>query len=204
MLMPLGVLSQYIFGSLLFILSFFIIGIILLQRGRGGGLTGALGGAGGQSAFGVKAGDIFTRITAVAVLLWIFTCALACRWYRPENLSDIEANPSAVNTIGAGSAGFGDLPSSDPLNSASPLAPAPGAPQSGSAAPQSGLSAPAPETPAAVPPAAVPPAAVPPSGSIPPAATGSEPPASAPAPEPATPAAEPAPPADSPATPEKP
>ena len=104
MLMPLGVLSQYIFGSLLFILSFFIIGIILLQRGRGGGLTGALGGAGGQSAFGVKAGDIFTRITAVAVLLWIFTCALACRWYRPENLSDIEANPSAVNTIGAGSA----------------------------------------------------------------------------------------------------
>ena len=194
MLMPLGVLSQYIFGSLLFILSFFIIGIILLQRGRGGGLTGALGGAGGQSAFGVKAGDIFTRITAVAVLLWIFTCALACRWYRPENLSDIEANPSAVNTIGAGSAGFGDLPSSDPLNSASPLAPAPGAPQSGSAAPQSGLSAPAPETPAAVPP----------SGSIPPAATGSEPPASAPAPEPATPAAEPATPADSPATPEKP
>jgi len=204
--MPLGVLSQYIFGSLLFILSFFIIGIILLQRGRGGGLTGALGGAGGQSAFGVKAGDIFTRITAVAVLLWIFTCALACRWYRPENLSDIEANPSAVNTIGAGSAGFGDLPTSDPLNSASPLAPAPGAPQSGSAAPQSGLSAPAPETPAAVPPAALPP-----SDSIPQAATGSEPPASAPAPEPATPAAEPAPPADSPAppadspaTPEKP
>lgn len=198
MLMPLGVLSQYIFGSLLFILSFFIIGIILLQRGRGGGLTGALGGAGGQSAFGVKAGDIFTRITAVAVLLWIFTCALACRWYRPENLSDIEANPSAVNTIGAGSAGFGDLPSSDPLNSVSPLAPAPGAPQSGSAAPQSGLSAPAPETPTAVPPTAVPP-----SDSIPPAATGSEPPASAPSPE-ATPAAEPAPPADSPATPEKP
>lgn len=195
MLMPLGVLSQYIFGSLLFILSFFIIGIILLQRGRGGGLTGALGGAGGQSAFGVKAGDIFTRITAVAVLLWIFTCALACRWYRPENLSDIEANPSAVNTIGAGSAGFGDLPSSDPVNSVSPLVPTPGTSESGSAAPQPGLGAPATETPAAIPP----------SDTIPPAAPGSEPPASAAAaPEPATPAAEPAPPADSPATPEKP
>jgi len=181
-LMPLGVLSQYIFGSLLFILSFFIIGIILLQRGRGGGLTGALGGAGGQSAFGVKAGDIFTRITAVAVLLWIFTCALACRWYRPENLSDIEANPSAVNTIGSGPAGFGDLPASDPLNSVSPLAPAPGAPQSG-------LGAPTPETPL-----------TPPSQDIaPPASTGSEPPA-------ATPAAEPnaAPPADTPAAPDKP
>ena len=41
----------------------FLIGLILLQRGRGGGLAGAFGGMGGQSAFGTKAGDIFTRIT---------------------------------------------------------------------------------------------------------------------------------------------
>lgn len=104
--MPLGVLSQYIFGPFLFLVSFFIIAIILLQRGRGGGLTGALGGLGGQSAFGVKAGDIFTRITAIAVLIWIFTCALAARWYRPETL-DIEADVSGAvtNTIGAGAGG---------------------------------------------------------------------------------------------------
>jgi preprotein translocase subunit SecG len=104
--MPLGALSQYIFGPFLFLISFFIIAIILLQRGRGGGLTGALGGLGGQSAFGVKAGDIFTRITAIAVLIWIFTCALAARWYRPETL-DIEADVSGAvtNTIGAGIGG---------------------------------------------------------------------------------------------------
>jgi preprotein translocase subunit SecG len=103
---PIGVLSQYIFGSLLFFLSLFIIGIILLQRGKGGGLTGALGGMGGQSAFGVKAGDLFTRITAIAVLLWIFFCALACRWYRPEKL-DIEADASSSMSIGAGPAELG-------------------------------------------------------------------------------------------------
>lgn len=108
--MPLGALSQYIFGPFLFLISFFIIAIILLQRGRGGGLTGALGGLGGQSAFGVKAGDIFTRITAIAVLIWIFTCALAARWYRPETL-DIEADVSGAvtNTIGAG-VGGSDVP----------------------------------------------------------------------------------------------
>ena len=100
MFLPLGVfsLSQYIFGSLLFLLSTFIIGIILLQRGKGGGLTGALGGLGGQSAFGVKAGDLFTRITAVAVLIWIFVCALACRWYLPEDL-DIVADPGSSTSI---------------------------------------------------------------------------------------------------------
>jgi len=116
-LMPLGVLSQYIFGPLLFLLSFFIIAIILLQRGRGGGLTGALGGVGGQSAFGVKAGDIFTRVTAITVLLWIFTCALAAYWYKPEKL-DIEADVSSTptNTIGAGTGGFGGaLPSGEGL-----------------------------------------------------------------------------------------
>jgi preprotein translocase subunit SecG len=104
---PLGYyLSQFIFGPVLFLLSMFIIVIILLQRGKGGGLTGALGGLGGQSAFGVKAGDVFTRITAVAVLLWIFTCALACFWFRPARL-DIEADLSGSTSIGTSGDGFG-------------------------------------------------------------------------------------------------
>ncbi len=100
MFLILGVLSQFIFGPLLFLLSTFIIAVILLQRGKGGGLTGALGGLGGQSAFGVKAGDLFTRITAVAVLIWIFVCALACRWYLPDDL-DIKADLGASSSIGA-------------------------------------------------------------------------------------------------------
>ena len=117
MLMPIGVLSQYIFGSLLFILSFLIIAIILLQRGRGGGLTGALGGLGGQSAFGVKAGDIFTRITAVLVLLWITVCALAAWWYKENNL-DIQADTSASTSV---SSGMGSSSVDLPPNSESAL-----------------------------------------------------------------------------------
>lgn len=102
-------LSQYVFGPALFLLSLFIVLIILLQRGRGGGLTGALGGAGGASAFGVKAGDIFTRITAVAVLLWIVLCALTCFWYLPDNLN-ITADSKAETGIG----GKGGLESVSP------------------------------------------------------------------------------------------
>lgn len=57
-------------------LSIFLILLVLVQRGRGGGLVGAFGGGGGQSAFGAKAGDLFTKITVVTVSLWIVCCVL--------------------------------------------------------------------------------------------------------------------------------
>ncbi len=62
---------QLIFGILITCTSLFLILLILVQRGRGGGLTGALGGMGGQSAFGTKAGDTFTRITIFVSAFWI-------------------------------------------------------------------------------------------------------------------------------------
>ena len=58
---------QFVLGSI----GLFLILLVLVQRGRGGGLTGALGGMGGQSAFGAKAGDLFTRITIVVAAVWI-------------------------------------------------------------------------------------------------------------------------------------
>ncbi len=58
-------------NTVIVILSLFLIGVILIQRGKGGGLAGAFGGAGGSSAFGTKAGDVFTRITGVAAIIWI-------------------------------------------------------------------------------------------------------------------------------------
>ena len=111
---PLAMLSQYVFGPALFLISLFIVLIILLQRGRGGGLTGALGGAGGASAFGVKAGDIFTRITAVSVLLWIVLCALTCYWYLPEAL-DIASDPNSVSSKKSNAGEIGGMGSSATL-----------------------------------------------------------------------------------------
>ena len=54
----------------LVLLGLLLILIVLLQRGRGGGLAGALGGAGGQSAFGTKSGDVFTWVTAGLAAAW--------------------------------------------------------------------------------------------------------------------------------------
>jgi preprotein translocase subunit SecG len=60
-----------ILTSLLILTSLFLICLVLIQRGKGGGLAGAFGGMGGSSAFGTKAGDIFTRVTMITALVWI-------------------------------------------------------------------------------------------------------------------------------------
>ena len=65
---------QYFFGISLFLTALFLILVVLVQRGRGGGLAGALGGMGGQSAFGTKAGDLFTRITIGVAAVWLLLC----------------------------------------------------------------------------------------------------------------------------------
>lgn len=58
-------------------LSVLLIAVILLQRGRGGGLVGALSGLGGQSAFGTKAGDMFTRITIGIAAVWVLLLGIS-------------------------------------------------------------------------------------------------------------------------------
>ncbi len=89
-----------LFGWLMALLSIFLILLILVQRGRGGGLTGALGGPGGQSAFGSKAGDMFTRITFTVAGIWILLCALAMFTLGNARNVVIEDEPPALVSPG--------------------------------------------------------------------------------------------------------
>ena len=56
----------------LLLIGLVLIVLVLIQRGKGGGLIGALGGAGGSSPFGSRAGDQFTRLTIYLACLWLF------------------------------------------------------------------------------------------------------------------------------------
>ena len=60
-----------VLNTLILVLGIFLILLVLIQRGKGGGLAGAFGGAGGSSAFGSRAGDKFTRITIYTAAVWI-------------------------------------------------------------------------------------------------------------------------------------
>lgn len=66
-----------ILATLFALLAVLLIGVILLQRGKGVGLSGAFGGAGGHTAFGAKTGDVLTWATIViAVVMLLFAIIL--------------------------------------------------------------------------------------------------------------------------------
>lgn len=60
--------------TIVFILvSILMILVVLVQKGRGGGLSGAFGAGGGGSttAFGTKTGDVFTTITVILFAVFL-------------------------------------------------------------------------------------------------------------------------------------
>lgn len=61
----------YVTITLFAIVSVFMILLILIQKGRGGGLASAFGGAGGNTAFGSKTGDVLTWATSVVFGLFL-------------------------------------------------------------------------------------------------------------------------------------
>lgn len=88
----------YLTMGLLAFVSLLLIFIVLLQRGRGGGLAGALGGAGGQSAFGTKAGDVFTRITIGLAVVWVLLGAMNVVLLRNLSTGRFEGGDEASAT----------------------------------------------------------------------------------------------------------
>ena len=92
-----GVLTN-IFNTLIILVSIFLICLILIQRGKGGGLAGAFGGVGGSSAFGTKAGDTFTRITVVTASVWMLMAMLLVVMTSRRNASAWAADaPSSIS-----------------------------------------------------------------------------------------------------------
>ncbi len=138
-----------LFQILLLFLSFIMIVLILLQRGRGGGLAGAFGGMGGQSAFGTKAGDVFTRVTIITALVWIFFCMLAIKLISkegPRRSADNLAPASATAPLTPG----------EPAKGTSPAATTPSDTKTGDSAKDDKGTAPAATTPDSSAPAATP------------------------------------------------
>jgi preprotein translocase subunit SecG len=156
--------SHYLFMVPLALLSVFLVLVILVQRGRGGGLTGALGGMGGQSAFGTKAGDLFTRITIVVAAIWVLLSMAALKVLNEQG---------STGGLRASERGLPPPAATAPADSSKGTPPA----TDSKATPE----APATDTPAEAP-STTPPPALPPGPATTPA-PASSPPATEPAPE---------------------
>ena len=75
--------GPWVVTILLLVTSLFLIGLVLIQRGKGGGLAGAFGGAGGSSAFGSRAGDLFTKVTIYTAAIWILLIMFLIKMTQP-------------------------------------------------------------------------------------------------------------------------
>ena len=95
--------------AILFVLcSVILILIILIQKGRGGGLSAAFGGGMASGILGSKTGDFLTWVTIVLVGIFLSLAVVMAKFYRPtvsefgteqtvqkEATSDLEPSPSA-------------------------------------------------------------------------------------------------------------
>src|SRR5437660_11283924 len=87
-----GNLFLGLFITLFIIVSIFLILIVLIQKGRGGGLASAFGGGGGNTAFGSKTGDVLTWATSIifgVFLLLAVILNLMSRTPAKVNVADV-------------------------------------------------------------------------------------------------------------------
>jgi len=119
--------TTVILATLFIFVSVLMMLVILIQRPKGGGLSGAFGGAGGsaQAAFGAKTGDFLTWTTCVFFVLFL-GLAMGLTW---TIRMDVHAAQQSSQTLGvttpAGDAG--DPPAApdaaaEPTNAAAPTA----------------------------------------------------------------------------------
>jgi len=72
-----------------------LILIILIQKGRGGGLSAAFGGGMASGILGSKTGDFLTWVTIVLVGVFLTLAVVMAKFYKPAPAGDYDVTPQA-------------------------------------------------------------------------------------------------------------
>jgi preprotein translocase subunit SecG len=70
-----------------------LILVILIQKGKGGGLSSAFGGAMASGILGSKTGDFLTWVTIAMVGVFLMLAVVMAKFYKP-GISDFDAEQS--------------------------------------------------------------------------------------------------------------
>jgi preprotein translocase subunit SecG len=82
-ILAVGILMKLV--AVLFVLvAIVLILVILIQKGRGGGLTAAFGGGMAGGLLGSKTGDFLTWVTIVLVAVFLLLAVVLGKLYKPE------------------------------------------------------------------------------------------------------------------------
>ena len=123
-----------VFAVLFIICSVALILIVLIQKGRGGGLSGAFGGAMASGILGSKTGDFLTWVTIVLVGVFLTLAVVMARFYKPGGVSDFgtsqqeqattQGQTSSIDVPGTTTTGMSDSNAAGGLEAAQPELPA--------------------------------------------------------------------------------
>lgn len=72
-----------------------LILIILIQKGKGGGLSSAFGGGAAGGVLGTKTGDFLTWATIMLVAVFLFLAVLMAKFYKPTVSEYNSSQPAA-------------------------------------------------------------------------------------------------------------
>ena len=76
-----------------------LILLVLIQKGRGGGLSSAFGGGGANSLLGTKTTDRLTKATIGIVLLFLLLTVVLNLIYKPKLSEDIQKPVNINNSL---------------------------------------------------------------------------------------------------------
>src|SRR5213080_5599623 len=91
----------YLTLTLFIIVCLFLILLILIQKGRGGGLASAFGGAGGNTAFGSKTGDVLTWATSIIFGVFLLLAVILNLMSRPASKPSLANTPAPAQSTPA-------------------------------------------------------------------------------------------------------
>jgi len=102
--------------AVLFVLSSIVLVlVVLIQKGKGGGHSGAFGGGMAGNLLGSKTGDFLTWVTIVMVGLFLTLAVIMAKWYKPTGGSKYlpqgssqQEGPTAPTTPGGAAPMPGD------------------------------------------------------------------------------------------------
>jgi preprotein translocase subunit SecG len=86
-------LIMKVVAVLFFITAVVLVLVVLIQKGRGGGLSAAFGGGMASGILGTKTGDFLTWVTIVLVGLFLTFAVVLAKFYKPT-VTDYGGGPA--------------------------------------------------------------------------------------------------------------
>jgi preprotein translocase subunit SecG len=103
--------------------SIVLILIVLVQKGKGGGLSSAFAGGMASGLLGSKTGDVLTWITIGAASVFVFFALILNKWWKPTGSGPLAQTPAPITSTDTGQGQRQNQSQQEPTGLPQPQAP---------------------------------------------------------------------------------